>query len=143
MSKGFQVVMWGDVVGGGRLGSLRELGGDRAEVLAVGLGDVLLERGRLARAVGARQRARAVGRAAVGGIHVEELGRGVAEGHEDHAVVRELRDERERRRLLRASCAARRADRQFLLKFSVWRSERKGDTRTGDAALGKCRFKCV
>ena len=48
-----------------RLGSLRELGGDRAEVLAVGLGDVLLERGRLARAVGAGQRARAVGRAAV------------------------------------------------------------------------------
>ena len=92
---------------GGRLGSLRELGGDRAEVLAVGLGDVLLERGRLARAVGAGQRARAVGRAAVGGGQVEELGRGVAEGHEDHAVVRELRDEGERRRLLAAVLGAR------------------------------------
>ena len=91
MSKGFQVLL-----GGGRWrGSLRELGGDRAEVLAVGLGDVLLERTAGASSGPARgPRCRASRR---GGRR--SLRREAAEGHEDHAVVRELRDEGERRRL--------------------------------------------
>ena len=69
------------------------LGDDVKELLALGLGDLELERGGLARAVATSVGAGAPRGATVDLVEVGELREGlrVAEGHEDHAVVHERR----------------------------------------------------
>ena len=109
--------VWGNPLGGChrslfalRSSSLGELRDDLAKVLAVVHGHLLLVLGRLARAVAPRDRAAAVGRAAVDLGQIEEQGGRVAHRHEEHAVVGKLGDEGQGGRLLPAVLGAGREE---------------------------------
>ena len=68
--------------------------------------DAQLERRWLACASGSREGSCTVGASSVDLVHVEERRIGVSDGHVDHSVVRELREESESGRLLAAALRA-------------------------------------